>query len=115
MFTWRGYKACISSGLPQLNGRELRRRFDLAFQSIMKLGKPDEQNQESFKKPNDLSQSSSSGTQPQSSYSSSRNSSESDEPTQIPETQLPHDQTIQTQIPKTQISCSGNDNNNYNS
>ena len=108
MFTWRGYKACISSQLPKLNNHELRRRFDLAMQSIKKG-----ETTESFKKPFNLSQTSSSGSQPQSSsqnssYSSSRISSESDEPTQIPETQIQETQIHDTQIPPTQMTNPNN-------
>ena len=99
MFIWRGYKACVSSNLPKMSTRELGRRFDLAMESIKKMEK--EREEDVFFQPTQPTQSStiparqavsssSSGTQ-HSSSSSSRSSSqtlESEEPTQIPETQF---------------------------
>lgn len=60
-FTWRGYKACVSSKLPKLSHTELKRRFNLAMKSI--------QDDKSFKKPSAIS----------------------NEPTKIPETQFEMD------------------------
>lgn len=57
-FIWRGYKACVSSQLPNMTTFEMKRRFSLAMQSI-------EENN-NFKKPEIYTQ----------------------EPTQIPETQF---------------------------
>lgn len=108
MFTWRGYKACISSQLPKLNNHELKRRFQLAMQTIKKMNNGDVEacDRDVFKKPE--RQSSSSGSQPQSSqqssYSSSIQSSEiDDEVTQIPETQIPPTQPSGISTPQTQI------------
>ena len=85
---WRGYKACISSQLPKLSSFELERRFKLAMESISKMS----EGEHVFKKPSQVSSSSSSGSA-QSSSSSSRASSQSiqsdhEETTQIPETQF---------------------------
>lgn len=87
-FTWKGYKACISSELPKFTTKELSRRFKLAMASIQKEG-----NKEFF----ESSQMSSSGRSTSSSSSCSRGSSSllsddvSTEVTQVPETQLPGD------------------------
>ena len=74
-FTWRGYKGCISSQIPRLNFREIKRQFDLAMESL--------------KQQERSSQSSTASAQ--SSSSSCRVSSESiqsqEEITQVPETQ----------------------------
>ena len=99
VFMWRGYKACISGQLPKLSSYELERRYKLAMESIQKM-KVDKEaatqetseglSSQLFKKPIPLSSSSSSM---QSSSSSDRPSSQSllcetDEVTQIPETQF---------------------------
>lgn len=39
MFIWRGYKACVSSQLAKLTSHELKRRFNLAMESIEKAKK----------------------------------------------------------------------------
>lgn len=119
LFIWRGYKACISSQLPKLSNHEIKRRFDLAMQSIKK-------DEENFKKPTatvslppptttfsgrdnmdvgELTPSSasqpstSSGSQPCTSSGSHQSSSslESQEPTQIPETQFEMEGNINIQ------------------
>lgn len=80
-FTWRGYRACISSELPKFSAIELKRRFDLAMKSI---GGGKE-----FFQSRPLSSSGRSSSSSSGQSSSSMNSEEQHELTQIPETQLP--------------------------
>ena len=75
IFLWRGYKACISSQLPKLSNTEVRRRFKLAMKFLK-----DNPESTTFKKP--ISQ-----PLPPSS-SSTQIPLESQELTQIPETQF---------------------------
>ena len=105
-FEWRGYKACISSQLPKLSIHEVNRRFELAMQSIQKAKEQEQgpsvplpDDEVVFKKPTtpslaSNSSSQSSGSQPESTSSQQSVSSlslESEEPTQIPETQFDMD------------------------
>lgn len=81
-FTWRGYRACVASGLPKLTTRELNRRYKLAIDCINKEGKYFETTQMSTS-----GRSSSSSSAGSSSILSSE--SQEQELTQIPATQLP--------------------------
>ena len=42
MFMWRGYRACVSSQLPMFSSHELKRRFNLAMESIQDASKKKE-------------------------------------------------------------------------
>ena len=97
VFVWRGYKACISSQLPKLTTYEMKRRFNLAMDSIKKLREKEDDDvffnptQDRLKTPSNLTPVSSSSSAAQSSSSSSQASQDSitsEEPTQIPETQF---------------------------
>lgn len=88
-FTWRGYRACISSQLPRLSKPEINRRFKLAMETIRNLEKGESQ-PDTFKKPSTPSSDSqpNSLSSPGSQQQSSSQNSSTEEPTQIPETQF---------------------------
>ena len=84
-FTWKGYKACVSSEIPKFTTRELSRRYKLALECIKKA-----ENNEFFKT---TQMSSASGRSSSSSGGSSSSISledvqHSQELSQIPATQL---------------------------
>lgn len=81
VFIWRGYRACVSANIPKFSHTELERRFKLAMNYI---------NSESEAKTQLVKKVSSSASGPSSSFSSRGSSSSlsSEDPSQIPETQL---------------------------
>ena len=99
IFIWRGYKACVSSQIPKLTTTELKRRYELAMQFIKKKEEedgenffvPSQQARKTTSSPVQERVSTSSGSQQSTTSSSSfratTDSLNSDEPTQIPETQ----------------------------
>ena len=113
-FMWRGYRACISSGLPKLSAIELDRRYKLAMDSINKSAKTEteasssqtapgtapSQVEDGFKKPYQPPSSSSCQSSSSSSGRLSSQSilSDSEEITQIPETQFDMDSKSFTYI-----------------
>lgn len=80
-FMWQGYRACVSSQLAKLTSFEVKRRFDLA----MKFIKSGQSNEDCFKIPKATSSGQSSSI---SSNKAASGPIESEEPTQIPDTQF---------------------------
>lgn len=91
-FTWRGYKACVSSEIPKFSTRELNRRYQLAMKSIKEGG-----NNKTYFNTTEMTSASGRSSSSSSSSRGSSSSISSDQPlsqefsqelTQIPATQM---------------------------